>query len=283
MSGRIGIILVVAMALASCDRSAPAPGKHPRVASLAPGATDLILGMGAGDHLVGVSNFDTARDEINGLPRVGDYQGLDWEKLAPLKPDMLIVFMAPDRMPQAMRERAGKMGMKLVNVRTERLDDVYTELGRLGELLGEKEKAAAAEKSLREKMEAVRKSVAGRPKVRVLVAREANSKAVVGRGTFIDDVLEIAGGENVVEEVGWPELDRERVVSLRPEVIVHLLPGASGQVKEQMRAEWGRLDMVPAVKNGRVYIIDDWWAQQPGMHLADLAEKLAGVLHGSRP
>src|SRR5437016_4463256 len=53
--------------------------KMPTLASLSPAATDLLIGMGAGDHLIAVSNFDAERDETRGLDRVGDYRTQDWE------------------------------------------------------------------------------------------------------------------------------------------------------------------------------------------------------------
>src|ERR1700744_3416424 len=86
--------LIAALGLfIGCDRrgtSAVSPvAKHPTVASMVPAATDILLGMGAGDHLVAVSNYDTANPGAARLPRVGDYQNTDWEKLASLKPDVI--------------------------------------------------------------------------------------------------------------------------------------------------------------------------------------------------
>src|SRR5690242_14198194 len=102
----VGVLILLAGA--SCDQSGtaapatnraggresgqavpPSPQKRPRatppavgptLASLSPAATDLLVGMGAGDHLIAVSNFDADRDETRGLPRVGDYRTQDWEK-----------------------------------------------------------------------------------------------------------------------------------------------------------------------------------------------------------
>src|ERR1700733_12229278 len=83
-----GFWLLVLLLIVGCSRSSPPPSsaKSPKIASLVPAATDLIVGMNAADHLVAVSNWDTNRPEIAGLPRVGDYQTTDWEKLAQLQP-----------------------------------------------------------------------------------------------------------------------------------------------------------------------------------------------------
>jgi ABC-type hemin transport system substrate-binding protein len=102
------IATALLMWAAGCDRH-PAPAavaRHPTVASLVPAATDLIIGMGASDHLVAVSNYDVSRPQTANLPRVGDYQNFDWEQIASIRPDMMIVFMTPDRMPAERPHRA---------------------------------------------------------------------------------------------------------------------------------------------------------------------------------
>src|SRR6184192_363303 len=87
---KVFLAVVAAAVLAGCDgrqqgnaaSAAPAGKVEPTVASLSPAATDLLVGIGAADHLVAVSNYDARRQEIEGLPRVGDYRTQDWEKLA---------------------------------------------------------------------------------------------------------------------------------------------------------------------------------------------------------
>src|SRR4051794_5058399 len=88
--------LVLVITNSSCDRADSAaavastqPAKI-TVASLVPAATDLLIGMGAGDRLVAVSNFDAKRGATRALPRVGDYQTIDWERLASLRPNIMI-------------------------------------------------------------------------------------------------------------------------------------------------------------------------------------------------
>jgi iron complex transport system substrate-binding protein len=247
---------------------------------LVPAATDLLIGMGAGDHLVAISNYDVERAETRGLPRVGDYQSFDWEQISAARPDVMIVFMSPDRVPEGLRQRAEQLKIRLLNVRTERLEEIYEAMGKLGEVVGEREKAEAAQRKLREQVEAVRQRVAGRGKVRTLVVRDKNAEGVVGRGTFINDILEVAGGENVIGAEGWRNIDREKLLSLRPEVILQLLPEASPQVVEEAKRFWEGLGEVPAVRNGRVYVMTEWYGQQPGSHVGELAERFGEVLWG---
>jgi iron complex transport system substrate-binding protein len=236
--------------------------------------------MGAGAHLVGVSNYDINRPGIEGLPRVGDYQQFDWEQIGTLRPDLMIVFMAADRVPEALQQRSDQLGIELVNVRPESLEDAFKELERLGRLLNELEKAAITAGRLREQLATVRKRVEGRPRVRTLMMHTAGGEGVVGRGNFLNDLLELAGGENVIEASGWKTIDREQLMAMKPEVIIQLLPEASEQVVEQAKRTMASAKGVPAVDHGQVFYVTEWWAVQPGMQMGVMAERMAGMLHG---
>jgi len=274
-------LLAMAMALGAicgCKQRPRAVGKRPTVASLVPSATDLLIGMGAADHLVAVSTVDANRPELRHLPAAGDYQNLDWEQLSQLRPDVMIIFMAPDRVPAALVQKARSLGTRLVNVRMETLDNIFETINILGAELNERSKADAAAKRLSQQLESVRKRVSGLPQVPTLVLSDASARAV-GRHNFIDDVLRLAGGENVVKASGWPTLDGEQVRALRPAVAFQLLPDATPQVIEQAQRLWQTLPDMPAVSERRVYILREWWVQQPGLHVGDLAEQFARRLH----
>jgi iron complex transport system substrate-binding protein len=278
--------LALMFAAGACDRKGGAPGRaveRPTVASLVPAATDLIIGMGAENHLVAVSTYDVQRPETAGLPRVGDYQSLDWEQLSAIHPAVMVLFMAPDRMPAGVKQRAGQLGIRLVNVRTESMEDVLRTMADLGDVLEERDRSEVLARQINQQMRETSRRVAGRPRVRTLVVREKTPEGVVGRGNFIHELLRVAGGENVVQASGWPSIDREMLLSLKPEVVIQLLPGASPQVVEEARRTWDGLGEVPAVKTGRVYILTEWWVLQPGSHVGELAGKFAELLHPQGP
>ncbi len=249
------------------------------MASLVPAATDLLIGMGASDHLVAVSNYDVDRPEIAGLPRVGDYQNIDWERIHRLRPRILIIFQSPDRVPAGMKQRADALEMQLVNVRTETLEDIFREMERLGRLIHEDTKAARAAEELRARLDAVRRRVAGRPVVRTLIALDQNGQGVAGGRNFLNDLLVIAGGENVIERPGWPMIDREAIRSLKPDAVLHLLTAAPPHVATEARRVWEDMPDLPAVRNDRIHLINEWYTQLSGYHVAELAERFADALH----
>jgi len=281
------LILIWSVLVIGCDTRPAVPpataasGKSPRVASLVPAATDLLVGMGAVDYLVAVSNWDAKRPEIERLPRVGDYQTIDWEKLAELKPDVMIVFSAVDRLPPGVQQRAEQIHMRLVNVQTERLADIFAAIDKLGELIGEPTKAGELNRRMHSQLDAVARRVAGQEPIATLIARDEDGFALIAGDTFVDDLLTIAGGKNVAGDIKtrYPNVDRERVIELSPAAIVQLMPDASPQVLERAKQMWQKVPQLPAVKDGKVYILTDWYVLQPGSHVGDLAEKLADALH----
>jgi iron complex transport system substrate-binding protein len=284
------VVFLLNAVTAGCGRSdspkttGQKSAKIPTVASLVPAATDLIVGMGAGDHLVAVSNYDLVT-EVAGLPRVGDYQSIDWEKLAQIRPNVLISFYGSGHTPAGFLEKTGEFKISPINVRLDRLDEIYEGIVKLGEACNEREKAIAERDRLKAGIDAVRERYKGQPRVSALIAIGSTGADLAGPGTFFDDVLEAAGGQNVVTgSHPYVTLDREAVSALKPAVILQILPGKGAQTAEQARAAWASLSEVPAVRDNRVIIYTDDYIMQPGPHLAEVAERFAAALHpGAAP
>lgn len=270
---------------AGCDRgSAPAAAsgaKAPTVASLVPAATDLLIGMGAADHLVAVSDYDNA-PEVAKLPHVGAYQTTDWEKLAAIKPNVLVSFYGEGHAPAGFVQKTGELGVERVNVQPNRLDDIFVAIRTLGRACNEPGKAAEEEKRIRDGIDAVRRRVAGERRVRAIIVSGDSGAGLAGRETFLNDLLEVAGGENALTAPNYVTLDREALAALRPEVILQLMPGADEKKVSQARAAWDGLAEMPAVREHRVWIFTDSTIEQPGSHVAETAAKYAQALHPSK-
>ena len=241
----------------------------------------MLIGMEARDRLIAVSNWDAERAEIAGLPRVGDYRNLDWEKLGALRPDVLVAQFAPDKMPPGLRERAEALNIKLVNIRIVRLDDIFGSIRDIGAAAGTADAAGELERSLRERLDRVKRAVEGNRPVRTLIVRDSGRFDTVGGGNFLDDVLTIAGGQNVLAggENSFPTIDKEQLVALDPEVVIHLLPSASAQVREQVRRDWDSMPNLRAVRGKRVHLLDEFYMLLPSHRMADAADRFAKLLH----
>ena len=127
-------------------------------------------------------------------------------------------------------------------------------------------------------LDEVQSRVTGLPTVRTLIVRDQDMQGVVGRGTFLNDLLQIAGGENVLQQAGWPEIDKEQLLATKPDVILHLLPGASDTVVANAKAAWSTMPLPEATRQ-RVYVLTDWYLLQGGVHVAETARNFATRLH----
>jgi ABC-type hemin transport system substrate-binding protein len=279
-------VALAAMLCSGCREKASAPATGPTTrgagtaASLSPAATDLILGMGAGDHLVAVSNYDPADVGKRKLPRVGDYLTTDWETLATLRPATMIIQMDPVRLPEGFTRRAQRLGIKLLNVRINRLDDVMQASEQIGGEIGEPAKGKKLADELRERIEAVRRRCAGQPRVRTLLTLDDRGESIVGRGEFLDDMLTAAGGENAGASLAgaYPRGDIETLIALKPDAVIILKPGATAELLAKAKELCRRLE-VPAGRDGRVYLIADENVLLPGSHVAQVTEEIARLLH----
>lgn len=256
-----------------------APAKNPpvRVASLVPSATDLMLGAGMGEHLVAVSNYCRANPDAARIPSAGDYQTTDWERLASVKPNLLLVFMAEGRIPPGMRTRAAELGIRIEVVGVETVGDVLAGITKLGKLVGEEEKAQVAREKLEARLAAIRQRAAGKPPVRTLIVLGDSAKGVIGPGGFLDELLTVAGGENAAAGLGskYPTVDEEKLATLGARRIIHLLPGATDAQVAEARAMWERRGTVAP---DRITVLTGWWLLQPGYRIGDTAEAFERAL-----
>jgi ABC-type hemin transport system substrate-binding protein len=150
----------------------------------------------------------------------------------------------------------------------------------LGMGAGEQEKGRVAARTLRERLDAIREECAGRPPVSALIVRDENGREVIGPDTFLDDLLNVVNATNAAGGLGkrYPSIDREKLVALRPEAVIVLLPGAKPQTLEASGRFWASMADVPAVRDGRVRTITEDYALLPGPRLADLARRMADCL-----
>jgi iron complex transport system substrate-binding protein len=254
-----------------------------RAASITPAGTDLMIGIGAGDQLVGVSNFDDDREGTAGKPRIGDYQTINWEKLSGLGVNVLLLQYAPDRLPAYLQQQCAVMGIRVVNLKLDTVDEICNGMTTLGDAVGDQARAREAVAALRGKLDAVARRVKGLRRVRALVVTSDEGLSLAGPGEFLDELLTIAGGQNAAASLGepYPAVDREMILKMSPEVVIRLVPDGDKkpQVIHQGDAIWEGMADLPAVKNHRVYVLTEWYGELPGFRIRDLAERFADVMH----
>lgn len=255
-----------------------------RIISIVPAATEMLFAIGAGPRVVAVSSYDAYPPDVARLPRVGALIDPDVERMLSLTPDLVVVYGSQhDLIAQLERSRA-----TLFRYRHGGLADVLTTLRALGEAAGEPVRADALARRIDADIDRVRRRVAGRARPRVLLVfgrepgglRHIHASGGVG---FLHDMLEAAGGDNVLADVSRESLSltTEQVLARRPDVIleVRAVGPADDAALARERAAWDRLAAVPAVRSGRVVFLTGDDLVVPGPRVADAVKRLAEALH----
>ncbi len=287
-----GILALVILA-AGCRKKASLPsnraqagGSQPvRIACTVPAATQMLLQLGAAGDLVGVSSFDRPLlpPRLQTLPIIGNYLHLDYETVLNVKPTVLVVQMAPARLPLSLTHFVRGNRIQLVNVRLNTLQQLYASAKLLGLVAGFSARATEAVARAKARMGAIRRRYADRSHRRVVFLIDTQPLMAVGKDTFLDQLIRAAGGNNVGEKLGadYPALTRETLVDLKPQVLLIGLPGqpaATGDADPRI-APWLNLP-IPAAKKHQVYLVTGRRSQMPTLQVYKIAALLGRLIHG---
>jgi iron complex transport system substrate-binding protein len=255
-----------------------------RVISIIPATTEMLFAMGAGDRVVAVGTYDRFPPEVARLPRVGALLDPDVERIIALRPDLVIVYGTQADL-LAQLDRAGIPYFPYVH---RGLSDIPATIRALGMRIGMMGQADSLATHLEQQLADVRRRVAGqsRPKTLLVFSREPgtlrniNSSGGVG---FLHDMLEVAGGDDVLSDVRQQAVitSTEMILTRAPDVIVELAYARSQRALASDIRAWNALSSVPAVRNRRVYFLEGDEFVVPGPRVGLATEQLSRVLHPS--
>ncbi|HEX3473598.1 MAG TPA: helical backbone metal receptor [Kofleriaceae bacterium] len=253
--------------------AAPA-GPALRVVSLTPSATEVVAALGATGLLVGVDDYSTYPPEVTRLPRVGSFLTPNLEAIVGLRPSLVIVDDVHGQIAGALNDA----GIATVACAIHALPDLKAALRAVGARIGkpaDADRVVAAIDAALDRAAAQRP--ARRPRVLAVIDREAGGLGNLvtgGPGSWIDELLAVVGGDNVLSAAGvrYPKISAEEVLRARPEVILDLSYAARESI-----AAWDRL-AVPAVAAHRVRAITDPFLLAPSPRVAEALAALAGAI-----
>lgn len=248
-----------------------------RILSLIPARTDVLLALGAEDRLIARTRYDED-PRIAHLPSLGDALTPSVEWITARQPDLVIAW--PDAQSRSVVQRLVELGIPVYASRVETLDDTKRAIGHIGELLMLEARADSVLRAIQLEHDRVRAAVAGRTRPDVLYLIGLDPVMAAGPGNFVDELIAIAGGRNVVDDTRaiWPQVSLEEVVRRDPAVIVVASAGARDDVVERLTARAGWRE-VTAVRTGRVYRVDPSLFNRPGPSIGRAASALARALH----
>jgi iron complex transport system substrate-binding protein len=248
-----------------------------RIVSLIPAVTEVVIALGAGDRLIARTDYDT-NPLLDTLPSVGGGLTPDIEWLVRRQPDLVVGWT--DGTARTVLGRLRELGIGVYSADVQSLADADETVRRLGVLLGLDAAAEELVARTRAGLDEVRASVDGLPKPRVLYVLSVDPPMTAGPGTFLHEVMEIAGGVNVFADAGspWPTVSLEAVVARDPDLL--LVPvGEEGFAPIDRLADLPGWADLSAVRAGRVYAVDADRFHRPGPHLVDVARELARVYY----
>lgn len=279
IANRVGAYRVIDDSGATVTLSKPAQ----RIVSLAPHLTELAFAAGAGSQLVGVVSYSDYPEAARRIPRVGDNRALDLERIAALKPDLILVWRHGNAEQQLDALRSLHIPMYVSAPHT--VDDVATTLDKLGVLFGTTGQAQQAARAYRAKIAALRARYANTAPISVFY-QVWDSPLMTLNGThWISDVLALCGGRNVFAQSAplVPTVSREAVIALNPDVIMTAGAGATRSSEKIPGLEfWQAWPALTAVAHRNLFVIDGDLIDRPTPRLADGATQVCEDLAVAR-
>lgn len=247
-----------------------------RVVSLNPAATEAIFAIGADSLLVGRSRWDQHPAAAAQVPALGDGIRPAVETVLAAKPTLVVLYATAEN--RSATEALARAGVRTLALRVDRIAHFHAMVRALGVALGARERAAVVSDSVQRTLDRVRRltvRVASRPAVVWPVWN--TPPMVIGGGSYMDELLEIAGARNVFHEAAQPSpsVSLEEIIARAPDrVIVSESQRANLAIDPVWRA-------VPAVQAGRFVVHDPAVTGRPSVVLGMAAVQLARALHPS--
>ena len=265
--------------LDQAGRRVEVPERPQRIVALAPSVTEIIFALGEAARLIGVTAHCDFPPEAARLPKVGSYVRLDLERIVGLRPDLCIA--VKDGNPKAAVERLEALGVPVFALDPRSVETVIRAILDLGVVLAVEPRAEALTAEMRTRIDRITRRTAGEDsRPRVFFQIGTSPIVSVGTHTFAHELIELAGGINVAAgPTAYPRFSREQLLGLAPEVIVISSMDRTAGSVEQTRTEWGRWPNVPAVRNGRIHVVDSNLFDRPSPRLVAGLEELARCIH----
>ncbi len=273
---QVWLLLVMVAAATPAVSAALEPVR--RVVSMNPSLTEMIVALGAAEALVGVDEYSARRvPSVADRPRVGGLYSPSLEAVVALRPDLVV--LVPSVQQAAFHQQLEALGVRVLvlgqsPVSFQRVFDALDELGRR---LGRTRQARERIDAIRRTRDAVVAATSPLARVRTVVVITREPLYVAGAASFLDEMLQAAGAENLGARFGepWPRASLEWLVEVAPDVIVDSAPG-----DESAETFWARWPSIPAVRAGRVVSVPAGDVTLPGPDLDRALLRLARALHG---
>ncbi len=248
-----------------------------RVVSLAPSMTEILYSLGLDEEIVGVTEYCDYPPQARAKPKVG-YSNPNLESIVALRPDLVLApstFLRADTLA-----KLEQLKIPTFILEAKAIEEIPSHVQTIGRMMDRAQAGDRVATEMRRQIAAIKARVQERPRLRVLYVLNSQPLITVGPGSFIHQMIELAGGVNVAgrAQAPYPRLSLEEVLKEDPEVLIFPIGGAES-VPEGEQQQWRRWPTLSAVKHRRFHQIAADLLNRPGPRIAQGLEALARVIH----
>ena len=259
---------------------APLPNRADRIVSLAPNITEILFAIGLGDKIAGVTLDSDYPEDATEKPKVGTFWQPDIEAVVAARPDLVITLGFEQQ--KNLAERLKRIGYNGLTVNIEKVSDLFAAIEKIGAATGRQLRANELISRIRTKLRQLASLVGTEAKVRVLWVVQREPLRVAGRDTFVNEMIELAGGENAIGPTvhKYPPIGSEQVIACNADVIIESAMGREDIENQRDMAlqHWSKFKYLPAVANRRVFVISGDTVSRLGPRLYEGTETIARYL-----
>lgn len=252
-----------------------------RIISTAPNLTEILFSLALGDRVVGVTTDSKFPAEADRKVKIGSFWQINIEAIIAAKPDLVVTLDFPQQ--RDIAERLGRMGYRTLTVNIEKVEDFFAAVEKIGAATGARSEAEGLCGDLRGKLGVFLKRIEDKKKISVLWVVQREPLRVAGVDTFVNELIELAGGVNAIGKTAhqYPPIGAEQVIARKPDVIIEPAMGWGDMEKQRAAAKeyWKRFSNVPAVVNDRIYVIEGDTVSQLAPRIYDGVETIGRCLY----
>ncbi|MBW4827208.1 MAG: cobalamin-binding protein [Clostridiaceae bacterium] len=246
-----------------------------RIVSLAPSHTEILFSLGLRDKIVGVTSFCDYPEEAKGKDKIGDFEGINIEKVIELEPDLVVQYGKGDK---EINNKIKEAGIPIVSYEPESVDGVIDTINEIGKITGKEEKAKKITDDMKAKKDEIVDKVKDEKSVKVFYEIWHEPLTAAGPGSFMDELIKLSGGENIAKDAEgeYPNFDQEQLIERNPDV--YLAAEDPEKTVESIKTRPG-YETINAVKNDKVYLLEPNIVSRPGPRIVEALELVAKALH----
>jgi len=263
------------------DRSSPSlPGRADRIVSMAPNLTEILFALGLEDKIVGVTLHCNYPPAAIKKPKAGTFWQPNIEAVIAAKPTLVVTLDFEQQ--RNFAERLRRVGLHCLTVNIEKVSELFEAIDRIGTATNKQHEADQLVSGIQKKLNSLAALVDTKGKVKVLWVVQREPLRVAGRDTFINEMIELAGGENAIGPTvyKYPPIGAEQVIAGGADVIIEpsMTEDDLSSQRDNAVQYWSRFENVPAVRNKRIYVVNGDIVSRLGPRLYEGVETIARCL-----